>query len=360
MTQLPIKSLVLGTLLACLIALGIVVLHLFLIPVAWALIIAYVTWPAYAWLRTRLGGRGGVSALLMTAFLALAFVIPMFSLMVQLTHETAVFFNGAAAYLIDHRQPLLDLVERVPLLGRWLGGFADKITREPSALGTQLAQWSNQWAAEIAQIAGGIGRNAAKFGFAVFTLFFVYRDGETLLAQVRLAARPFLGARADVYLRAMGAVSRSVVYGIVLTAIAQSALAGLGYWAAGAGAPMFLAILTLIVAFLPFGTPLVWVPVVISLLVAGQTWAAAGLFAWCALVVSWVDNVIRPFIISSAVRMPFLLVMFSVLGGVAAFGMIGIFIGPFVVAMLIAVWREWQAEQRAGAPEPRTGTPDSP
>lgn len=351
------KSLVLATLLAGLIALGVVVLHLFLIPVAWAFIIAYVTWPAYRWLRTALRGRRSISALVMTSFLTLAFVVPMFSLMVQLTHETAAFLRGAVGYLADNRQQLVELVARVPLAGRWLGPFVDKVTGEPSALAGQFAQWSDRGAAQIAQIAGGIGRNAAKFGFAVFSLFFVYRDGEHLLIQVRRAARPFLGARTDVYLRAMGSVSRSVVYGIVLTAIAQSALAGIGYWAAGAGAPMFLAILTLIVALFPFGTPLVWVPVVIALLLQGHTWPAVGLFVWCALVVSWIDNVIRPFIISSAVRMPFVLVMFGLIGGIAAFGMIGVFIGPFVVAMLLAIWREWQTEQRAREEKTQRGMP---
>ena len=326
--------------------LGFIVLQFFLIPVAWALILAHITWPAYMWLREALGGRASASALVMTALIALAFAVPMVTLMVQLTQGTAAFFGGIASYLTDNRSQVLDFVGGMPWFGQSLVTFVSGLTGDPSVLGNQVAQWSDRWVAQAAQVVSGIGHNAIKFGFAVLTLFFVYRDGENLLAQVKRAATPLLGARADVYLRAMGSVSRSVIYGIVLTAIAQSALAGIGYWVTGARAPMLLTILTLLVAFVPFGTPFVWAPVAISLLIQGHTWAGIGLFLWGTFAVSLVDNVIRPYVISSAAQLPYLFVIFGVLGGVAAFGMIGIFIGPFVVAMLLAAWREWQEEAR--------------
>ena len=193
-------------------------------------------------------------------------------------------------------------------------------------------------------VVGGVGRNLAKMGFAVFTLFFLYLHGEDLLRQVRTAAHGLLGARVDGYLEAIGATTRAVVYGIVLTAVAQGAVAGVGYAAVGFDAPLLLAALTVLIALIPFGTPLVWGSLSVWLLLTGATTEGLGLFLWGAGVVSWVDNLVRPMVISTATRIPFLLVMFGVLGGVATFGLIGLFLGPVVLAVALAVWREWLEE----------------
>jgi len=130
----------------------------------------------------------------------------------------------------------------------------------------------------------------------------------------------------------------------VATALAQGALAGLGYWWARVDGPVLLGAVTALVAMLPFGAPLVWGSIGAWLLVSGEFAAGIGLLLWGALVVSWVDNLIRPLVISSATRIPFLLVLFGVLGGLAAFGLIGLFLGPVILAVLVAVWREWLDE----------------
>ena len=95
---------------------------------------------------------------------------------------------------------------------------------------------------------------------------------------------------------------------------------------------------------------MVWAPLGVWLLLTGQTWLGLGLLLWGALVVSWVDNLVRPMVITRS-RMPFLLVTFGVLGGLAAFGLIGLFLGPVIFAVLVAVWREWVQEQTADRPE---------
>ena len=104
---------------------------------------------------------------------------------------------------------------------------------------------------------------------------------------------------------------------------------------------MLLGAITALIAMIPFGTPFVWGSIGLWLLASGDTIAGIGLLLWGALVVSWVDNLVRPLVISSATRIPFLLVMFGVLGGLAAFGLVGLFLGPVVLAVLMAVWREW-------------------
>jgi predicted PurR-regulated permease PerM len=139
-------------------------------------------------------------------------------------------------------------------------------------------------------------------------------------------------------------MTKAVVWGLVATALAQGALAGLGYWWAGVDAPVLFGAVTALVAMLPFGAPFVWGSIGIWLLVSGNLTAGIGLLVWGALVVSWIDNLIRPLVISSATRIPFLLVLFGVLGGLAAFGLIGLFLGPVILAVLVAVWREWLEE----------------
>jgi predicted PurR-regulated permease PerM len=144
-------------------------------------------------------------------------------------------------------------------------------------------------------------------------------------------------------LHAAGMTTRAVVYGVLLTALVQGFVAGLGYWVAGIKSPVILGVITAILALIPFCTPIAWGLAGCWLLVQGHTSAAIGIWLWGALVVSQLDNVLRPIFISSVSPIPFLLVLFGVLGGLLAFGLVGLFIGPIVLAVAWAVWREWAA-----------------
>lgn len=230
----------------------------------------------------------------------------------------------------------------IPWLGDCLQQLLDQLARNPAALREQIGQWVEQRADDLLKLLGGVGRNTAKLGFAMVTVLFLHRDGESLLRQLRQVLRRLVGARIEGYLGAVGPTTKAVVYGLVLTA-----LAGLGYWVAGVHAPVLLAALTALVALIPFGTPFVWGSIGVWLLLNDQTAAGFGLLLWGTLVVSWVDNLVRPMVISGVSRVPFLLVMFGVLGGVAAFGLIGLFIGPVILAIMTAVWREWLCGEAA-------------
>ena len=353
-TAVGTRRVILALLLGGLLMLAYAVLQLFLVPVAWAAIMAYTTWPLHLWLKRALGGRATLSAILMTLLLTATFVLPLLWLMAMLRTELAGAYAAVAAYLAQGPRPLPDFVAAIPWLGDWLQQWLDQLARNPAALREQIGGWVEQRTSELLDLLGGVGRNAAKLGFALVTLLFLYRDGETLLAQLRQVLRRFVGARIEGYLSAVGATTQAVVYGLVLTALAQGVLAGLGYWVAGVNAPVLLAVLTALIALIPFGTPFVWGSIGVWLLLNGQTAAGFGLLLWGTLVVSWVDNLIRPLVISSASRVPFLLVMFGVLGGVAAFGLIGLFVGPMILAIMMAVWREWLGQQA-----PVKGTDDA-
>jgi predicted PurR-regulated permease PerM len=197
---------------------------------------------------------------------------------------------------------------------------------------------------EIATLVGGISRNTVKLLFAVVSLFFVYRGGQSFASQLERALGKVLGPRVEHYLRAIGQTVKAVVYGLVLAAAVQGVLVGLGYWIAGAGAPIFLAALTTVCGLIPFAVPALLVGVVLWLVVSGHTVAGVGLAIWGSIVVGWTDHLLRPFLISREAQTPFLVVLFGVLGGLAAFGLVGLFIGPVILAVLLAIWREWLAE----------------
>jgi predicted PurR-regulated permease PerM len=349
------RRIILTLLLGGLVLLSYMVLRIFLIPLGWAAILAFSTWPLYKWLRRLLGTGPNLTALAMTLLLTAAVVLPLLWLMVLLRGEVSGAYAAVGNFLSQGPYALPDRIARIPWLGEWLQQAMDAWVRDPSILRAQIAQWLEARTGEILNLLGDVGRNAGKFAFALITLFFLYRDGESLLQQARRVLRRFLGPRVEGYLAAVGGMTKAVVWGLVATALVQGLAAGLGYWWAGLDAPVLLGAITALVAMIPFGTPFVWGSIGVWLILSGEMTAGIGLLAWGVLVVSWVDNLIRPLVISSATRIPFLLVMFGVLGGLGAFGLIGLFLGPVILAVLVAVWREWLEESRIGMSH--AGTP---
>ncbi|MDO9598800.1 MAG: AI-2E family transporter [Azoarcus sp.] len=339
-----VRRVILGFLLGGLLLLSYAVLHLFIVPVAWAVIIAFATWPLYRPLRARLLRHPTLSALCMTLLLSAAFVLPALWMAILLRSEVGLAIAAVTEHIGQNTLGLPDFIRTLPWVGNFLQGLIDKLTADPDAFRTQLTEWAGQGADHVLALIGDVGRNAAKLGFALITVFFLYRDGERVLAQVHVVLHRFLGARVDDYLAAVGGMTKAVVWGLVATALAQGVVAGLGYWWVGVSAPVLLGAVTALIAMIPFGTPFAWGSIGIWLLVSGDTVGGITLLLWGTLVVSWVDNLVRPLVISNATRIPFLLVMFGVLGGLAAFGLVGLFLGPVVLAVLMAVWREWLEE----------------
>jgi len=192
----------------------------------------------------------------------------------------------------------------------------------------------------LPRIVGDLGLNSLRLGIALLTVFFLFRDGDHLLDELRGVLRGLLGDRVQAYFTVIGDTTRAGVYGLLLAAFAQGLLAGLGYWVAGVNAPAFWGAATAVVAVIPFGAPLVWGSIGVWLLLQGQVGAGIGLLLWGTLAISWIDNLVRPLIISGVAKIPFLLVLYGVLGGLAAFGLIGLFVGPVILAILLALWRE--------------------
>lgn len=347
MQRIWLKRAIAGMLIGTVVTLAYLVLDPFLVPVSWAAIVAFVTWPLYRRLCRAIGGCGWQSALLMVVALSVVIVLPLFWLSTMLRAELVGAYRALAAYVSTGPHQLPEIVAGIPWLGPWLQEWLNHYTGNPELLRADLGRWVESSLGELFHLIGGAGRNLVKLTFAVLALFFLYRDGAALVEQIRRALQPFVGPPLAAYLEAIGATIKAVVYGLIATALAQGTLAALGYWLADVRAPASFGALTAFVALIPFGAPLVWGPIGVGLLFTGKTVAGVGLLLWGLLAVSWIDNLLRPLVISSATRIPFLLVLFGVIGGLSAFGLIGLFLGPVILAVLLAIWRQWVGAQPA-------------
>jgi predicted PurR-regulated permease PerM len=330
------------------------VLRPFIVPLIWGAILAYVSWPMQQRCLGLLNGRNGLAAAATTALVTLALIIPLVWLIMLLRIEIAAAYGQVQSFLAS-KPTLAPTLSELPGLGPWLEQLLQRLTANPAAVGQQLLGLMEASSVEMSRVIGGVGRNVAKLLFAVFSMFFLLRDGPRIWSEVRAILVGILGKEVDDYLDAVGSTTQAVVYALILGALAQGAVAGVGYAIFGVQAPMLMGALTMLTALLPFGAPMVWGSLAAWSLLTNHLWQGVGLVLWGVLAVSWVDNVVRPMVISNATRMPFLLVVVGVLGGVLAFGLVGLFIGPVLLAVSLAIWREWLEHHPVQQPAAKEG-----
>ncbi|PKM37781.1 MAG: AI-2E family transporter [Gammaproteobacteria bacterium HGW-Gammaproteobacteria-10] len=342
----PLRYLIPGILLAGLLLLGYWVLSGFLLSITWAFIIAYATWPAYRRLRTLLKDNGNLSASIMTGIIAMIIILAVFGLATLLQEEIKIAYQALAFNLLQGPYEIPEPIKRIPWLGNYFQEWLDRLISDRASLTAQITDWARQSLGYLGKIMGGIGHYIMKIGIVTVTLFFCFRDGEDVMEQLHKGLVQFLGKHQDIYLHAIANTTSAVVYGLVLTALSQGLLAGLGFYIADVQAPALFGAITALLALVPMvGAALVWVPIGTTLIFIDRVSDGIGVLLWGALVVSTIDNVVRPIIISGAGRVPFLVVFFGVLGGLASFGAVGLFLGPVILAVLLAVWRAWLEQQ---------------
>ena len=320
------------------------VLKYFIVPVLWAAIIAYMTWPWYQWIYRKCGSHATLSATLKISLIILLIGIPLTFGIFMLQHEGRSLYYELQKQVFSGHLNVPDFIRQLPFIGKEITRTLHDINTDPNSIVQTVSIWIQSHLNYGRFVLNEIGKNIIKLCFAVMSLFFFYRDGQTILNQVSKALEMVIGPRIHHYLDTISETTRAVVYGVGLTAVAQAVLAGLSYLVAGVPNPMVLTIVTFLLALIPFGTPLAYGSVALWLFSQGQTVEAIGVMAWGVCIVSTSDNVIRPLVISGATQIPFLLIMFGVLGGIASFGLVGLFIGPVILAVLLAIWREWLHE----------------
>ncbi len=334
-----------------LVALGLWILHGFLVPLAWAVILGLATWPLYARFRRTFGQMAHSVAppLMLTLIIAGILFGPITYGLVQLGNETQAF-----AKLIQEAQksgmPAPEWLANLPKIGAWARGVWTDWLGSSEAVGESLRHllasdalhYTRSLAAQV------VHRYISAF-FTTVALFFVYRNGEAVGRRVlELSDRAFGSDGSRYALHAATAV-RATVNGIVLVALGQGVALGFGYAAAGLQHATLLGALTGLVAFVPFAAKLMFSGAALVLFSEGHVGAGAGLFAYGLVVILSADNYLRPKLIGDAVKLPFLWTLLGILGGIETFGLLGLFLGPTVMAILMSVWRDCFVVEEADA-----------
>jgi len=244
--------------------------------------------------------------------------------------------------LIDEGPPdPPEWVGQIPLIGGRVQAYWASIAHDSASLVADLGQYLQPLRTFALASGAGIAQGVLQLTLSILVAFFLYRDGEAISERLTASVGRIAGDRGRHLIGIATATMRGVVYGILGTAIAQGVLAAIGFWFAGVPAAPLLGLLTFFLSPVPVGPPLVWAPAAFWLFSHGQTGWAIFMLIWGVAVVSSVDNVIKPLIISHGSNLPFILVLLGVLGGVIAFGFIGVFLGPTLLAIGFALIEDW-------------------
>ena len=331
-------------LLILLVAGTVLVMRPFIASLVWAAVLAYATWPVYEWLLARLKGRSNLAAMAMALLLLVSMVAPFATMGVGLADNVAGLVRILREALERPLPPLPVWIETLPMIGGYLQAeWLALRQEEEGAILIQLRQWLVQlplrdWAINAG---GALGRGVVLITFSIVICFFFYRDGPAITARLNVVMERLAGHRARHLLDVTAGTISRVVNGILGTALAQSVLAVFGFWLAGVPGVMLLGLLTFFLSIVPVGPPLVWGPAALWLFSEGETGWAIFLILYGIVIISGVDNIVKPYLISRGGALPLLLVFMGVLGGVLAFGFIGVFLGPVILAVSYALLSEW-------------------
>ena len=298
----------------------------------WALILVLITWPAFNYLKKSCFLSDQAASLTLTLALTALSLLILVPGSVQL---------GKELYLISSNKSItVEAVNKnfsnLPLLANFV---------DSAQLNTILKSFLSPFVEFLLKLARqasqAIVSSLLNIGVMLLTSYFLYRNGKALMSSLESVVTFYGGPKWSHYFVLIENTIKSVVYGALLTAPAQGILAGIGFYVAGAPMPVVCALVTFLFSFIPFGAPMIYVPVSVYLFVNSDSLLASiGLLFWGVAVVSTIDNIIRPIFISHAIKISLLLIFVGVVGGIAAFGLLGLFIGPVIIAVTQTLWKE--------------------
>jgi predicted PurR-regulated permease PerM len=329
---------------------GLWVLFDFLPALAWAAVLAIAVWPLYRGLLRLLPQRSErvLGPLLLTTGIAVIIIGPLVLLGIAVGRESHVVI-GLVSEARHFGLPVPYWVEDLPLVGPTIAEWWRANLSDP-AVADELIGHNLRALTESAREYGGeIAHRLALLLFTLLTLFFMFRDGGALTERLRGLSDRLIGLRGERIARQMIAAVHGTVSGLVLVGLAEGILLGISYFAAGLPNPATFGAVTGVAAVIPFAAPVVYILIGFYLFSVGNTFGAIVVLVWGSIVVFVADHFVRPFLIGGAARLPFLLVLLGILGGLQAMGFLGLFLGPAVMAALVALWREWTEPGQAAA-----------
>ncbi|UAW96862.1 AI-2E family transporter [Halopseudomonas nanhaiensis] len=317
--------------------------HDFLVPVLGALIIGFASWPVYQRLHASCGGRDAVAASLAVATVMLVLIVPLSFAFAFALEEV----RGWLEWLIEANRAgavMPDWLQSFPVIGGALAPYWQQYVGEPHALSDLIALLSGEQLGSIYRwvlaMSSRVFHLLLIMIFMLITLFFVYKDGRLIAAQLDQVGEAALGERWARFSRMVPATVSSTVTGMGLVALGEGVVLGTAYWIAGVPSPVALGVLTGFMALIPGGAPLAFTLVSLYLGASGDAVAGLALFFWGSIELFIVDKTIRPRLVGGPIKLPFLPTFFGLIGGVTTMGIVGLFIGPVLMALLVAIWRE--------------------
>jgi len=317
----------------------------------WGAVLAFASWPLMVLLTRGLGGRESLAAGILTLGWMLLVAVPL----VWLGFNLADHVRDAVALIkdiqVDGFPAAPAWLGSIPFVGERLVGMWGSIDEQGAALMVSLkpylGQMGNWLLARSAQIGGGI----LELTLSLVFVFFFYRDGPRLALFVHRLLERLIGERAGYYIELVAGTVQRVVNGVIGTAAAQAVLALIGFLIAGVPGALVLGMVTFLLSLIPMGPPLVWIPATAWLAWKGDYSHAVFLGVWGTFIISGVDNVLKPYLISRGGNLPLVIVLLGVFGGLIAFGFIGLFIGPTLLAVAYSLLMDWSATQAQGRRE---------
>ena len=317
------------------------ILRPFLTALVWATMIVITTWPLMLGIQKRFRGMRAPAVIIMTLVLLLVFILPFTAAVVSLitrSDEIAAWAKGLTAVTVP---PPPDWLEKIPMVGSKLAvKWQYFATISKTEISERLAPYARDIVSWLVARAGSVGMMIIQFLLTVIISAVLYASGDTAADGVRRFARRLGGPSCeDAAILAAKAV-RGVALGVVVTAVIQSLLGGIGLALSGIPAAALLTAVMFVLCVAQIGPMLVLIPSVIWLFWQDQTFWGTIMIVW-TVVVGTIDNFIRPFLIKKGADLPLLLIFSGVIGGLIAFGVIGLFIGPVILAVtytLLSVW----------------------
>jgi len=323
---------------------GVVVLALwtfaeYLPALGWAGVIAIATWPFFLRLRARFG-HGAALPALFSVFIGLVFAAPI----VGAGWFASVEAQAAVRWLDEARKSGVappDGLENLPYVGASVTAWWKANLADPESASRLIKGFDKKPLIAMSEHIGvAAGRRLVVFLFTILALFFLYRDGDSLSASLgHLSERAFGPRGRAIGERIVNSV-RGTVDGLVLVGLGEGLVLAIAYWALGVPQWLLLGAATAIGAIIPFGAFVMFSIAALLLVFKGAVLGAVIVFALGLAVLTVADHVVRPYVIGNATRLPFLFVLVGILGGVEAFGMLGLFLGPAIMAILVDLWRE--------------------
>jgi predicted PurR-regulated permease PerM len=336
------------------------VLQPFIPGILFAAVVCSATWPLYLRLRQALWGRPALAALAMTLLLIVLVIGPVVLLAVTLADSLTALVAASKAMLNGGPIAPPAWVRGIPLVGDLLADYWQRLAASGDSLFTQWRGLIEPVRSFLVGAGKAAGEGLLQLALASFIGYFFYRDGEALILTLRKVLDQIAGGLGSELLQTIDNTVTGVIHGIFGTALAQALVALVGFLIAGVPAALALAAATFFLSILPIGPPLVWGAAAAWLAFKGQMGWAIFMALWGVLAISSIDNLVKPYLISRSSKLPLLLIVLGVFGGVLAFGFIGLFIGPPVLAIALTLLRLWiarrsgesavQEAQAAGAP----------